>query len=211
MTISMAPPPSAESARLSSPAPHPEPPSLRQLETLFHAHYAPLCEYVWQYVASRELAEEVVQSLFVRLWELQARGSSPSLSVAYLYTAARNRAIGHLRRERVARRFADEAAAAYEATPPAETVADVVHARDLARAAERAVMALPDRCRLIFLMSRQQGLSYGEIAQALSISVTTVETQISRALKSLRAQLAPYLGVAIVLAHGVSSVLRAVR
>jgi RNA polymerase sigma-70 factor (ECF subfamily) len=81
---------------------------------------------------------------------------------------------------------------------------------DLAAAADRAVAALPDRCRLIFLMSRQQGMSHGEIARALGVSLTTVETQISRALKRLRARLAPYLGIAIAV-HAASTALRLLR
>ncbi|HEU4643603.1 MAG TPA: RNA polymerase sigma-70 factor [Gemmatimonadaceae bacterium] len=208
----MASPDPAEPAR---PAPHDDASrglhDLADLEALFHAHYAPLCEYVWSYVRSREAAEELVQGVFVRLWELQARGSSPELGVSYLYAAARNRAITQLRRERVARRFADATLAAHEGEPPTETALDTLEAMDLAAAADRAVAALPDRCRLIFLMSRQQGLSHGEIARALGVSLTTVETQISRALKRLRARLAPYLGVAIAVVHATSTALRILR
>jgi len=187
-----------------------EPPDLTQLEQLFHAHYSSLCEYAWHYVKSRELAEELVQGLFVRLWELRTGGGSHSLSVAYLYTAARNRAIGHLRREGVARRFADEVMAVHEMAPPGETIVEAIEAQDLATAAERAVAALPGRCRLIFLMSRQEGLGYAEIATALGISKNTVETQIARALKKLRIQLLPYLGLAISAVHSASTALRAI-
>lgn len=190
----------------------PEPLGPAQLDALFQAHYAPLCEYASQYVKSRELAEEMVQGMFVRLWERQTHEALPALSVAYLYTAVRNRAIGHLRRERVARRFADEVLAVHETTLPAQAPAiDAIHARDLAEAAARAVAALPDRCRLIFLMSRQQRLSYATIAEALGISVTTVETQISRALKRLRTQLGPYLGLTIMALHEAGVALHVVR
>jgi RNA polymerase sigma-70 factor (ECF subfamily) len=70
----------------------------------------------------------------------------------------------------------------------------------MAEAIRRAIDALPDRCRQIFLLSREKYLSYAEIAEVLGISVKTVETQMWRALKSLRKSLAPYLGLVLTLA-----------
>lgn len=166
---------------------------------LFHAHYDPLCEFVRSYVRSSDVAEELVQDLFVRLWALQSGPAPQALAVSYLYTAARNRAIGHLRRERVARRYAEEAATHRDLLDE-ESPVDAVHGADLAAAVEQAVAALPARCRLIFTMSRQQHMAYAEIARALGVSVNTVETQMSRALRALRVRLAPFVGAALVLA-----------
>jgi RNA polymerase sigma-70 factor, ECF subfamily len=181
----------------------PPPPDARDDEAvfraLFHRHYEPLCEFVRSYVRSSEVAEELVQDLFVRLWTLQSGRAPQALAVSYLYTAARNRAIGHLRRERVARRYA-AAAATHLDLLDEETPADAVHGADLAAAVEQAVAALPARCRLIFTMSRQQHMPHAEIARALGVSVNTVETQISRALRALRARLAPFVGAALALA-----------
>ncbi len=74
-----------------------------------------------------------------------------------------------------------------------------MHANDLAAAAQRAIDELPERCRLIFLMSRREGLTYAEIAHALDVAVSTVETQISRALKHLRTRLGPYMVLSLAL------------
>jgi RNA polymerase sigma-70 factor (ECF subfamily) len=171
-------------------------------EALFRGHYASLCEYVYPIVRSREVTEELVQDLFVRLWERRARAAPESLAESYLYRAARNRALGYLRRERVARRWAEHVRRGADVEPHALTGDTELGGRELAAAVERAIDALPERCRLIFLMSRQQGLSYGEIARSLNVSLSTVETQMSRALKRLRQQLAPFLSV-ILLALGV--------
>lgn len=69
---------------------------------------------------------------------------------------------------------------------------------ELADAIAHAVDSLPERARQIFTMHREQGLSYAEIARALGPSVKTVENQMDRALKLLRARLAPFLSIGFV-------------
>ena len=170
-------------------------------ETLFRAHYAPLCDFVYGYVRSREAAQELIQDLFLRLWELRETSDTAPLTTAYLYTAARNRALRYLRHQRVVARW--EERAAREAGVPEGRVDEDLHCREVAEAVQGAIDELPERCRLIFTMSRHQELTYGEIAEVLGISVKTVETQMWRALKSLRAKLAPYLGVALAAVNAV--------
>ena len=82
--------------------PAPEPASF---EATFRAHCAGLCEFVYAYVRSREIAQELVQDLFLRLWELQGTPTAPPLTKPYLYTAARNRALRYLRHHRVEARW----------------------------------------------------------------------------------------------------------
>jgi len=185
--------------------PEPAVPSIRsadgsdgsaEFEALFHRQYGSLCEFVRGYVRAPEVAEELVQDLFVRLWEIQERVSGSPLAESYLYTAARNRALGWLRRERVARRYLDRVSAIEADRSPPESPADLAQARDLDAAIRRAVSELPERCRLVFVMSRYHGHSYSDIARVLGVSLPTVETQMSRALRALRSKLAPFLGLA---------------
>src|SRR5216117_3422726 len=107
------------------------------------------------------------------------------------WPTARNRAVGHLRRERVAAAWAKSPAGA--AHPPPAGADEPLREHELRDALERAVAELPERCRLIFTLSRYRSLSNAEIARMLCISVNTVEQQMWRALKTLRAKLAPYL------------------
>ncbi len=159
-------------------------------EALFRTHYAPLCDFVYGYVRSRAVAQELVQDLFLRLWE-RTLTPAGTLAASYLYIAARNRAVGHLRRERVAAAWAKNRSTAARAVPVGADEPLCEH--ELRDALEHAVAALPERCRLIFTLSRYRNLSNAEIARTLGISVNTVEQQMWRALKTLRVKLAPYI------------------
>jgi RNA polymerase sigma-70 factor (ECF subfamily) len=167
---------------------------------LFRAFAPGLVAFVVRYVRSAAVAEELVQDVFLSVWRARATLAVEGEAGAYLYAAARNRALSHLARERTAARF--RAGVAGRPGDPAVGTAgggalpDVADPRtpredDLLALLElqEAVAALPARCRLVFTMQRQQGLSYGEIAQALGLSIKTVETQMGRALKALRAHL----------------------
>src|SRR2546425_1347205 len=80
----------------TGPAPQPA-----SFEATFRAHCAGLCEFVYAYVRSRKIAQEVVQDLFLRLWELQGAPTASPLTKSYLYTAARNQALRYLRHHRL--------------------------------------------------------------------------------------------------------------
>lgn len=171
--------------------------NVAEFEALFRTHHAGLCDFVYAYVRSHEVARELVQDLFLRLWERADAVPSP-ITAAYLYTAARNRAIRHIRRERVAARWVERQVhdpAPVASSPSADAA---VQERELREAIDRIVAGLPERCRLVFTLSRHQHLSNAEIAATLGISVKTVEQQMWRALKVLRVKLAPFLVLLLV-------------
>jgi RNA polymerase sigma-70 factor (ECF subfamily) len=159
-------------------------------DELVRAHYARLCDFAYRFVHSRAVAEDLVQDVFVRLWERHDQFDFQD-PLKYLYQAVRNRAVSHLRHERIHARWEAEASTAEHAHE--HTAATETDVEELQRAIAAAVDALPERCRVIFTMSREQDLSYAEIARILDLSVKTVETQMGRALKSLRTRLAPFL------------------
>lgn len=175
-------------------------PRRESIEALFHAHYARLCAFVRRVVDSPEIAEEVVQDLFLRLWEQQESDYPPLLTKAYLYRAARNHAIDHLRRRRRERQWL--VGKTLEPPSLASDADEDLRNADLARAIDAAIARLPDRCREIFLLHRQQELSYAEIAQALGLSIKTIETQMGRALKSLRLSLKDFVALGAILLLG---------
>lgn len=159
-------------------------------EALFRAYHAPLCAFAFRYLRARDLAEEIVQEVFLFVWERRETWDVRTSVKNYLFTAIRNAALSYLRHERVVRRREAETVELFGG-PSASADAEVGAAETLA-AVQRAVGRLPERCRLVFTLQREQGLTYSEVAEVLGISPKTVEVQMGRALKSLRKALAGY-------------------
>lgn len=157
-------------------------------ETVFRAYYAKLTDYANGLVRTRDGAEDVVQEVFVALWTQRERLTTPDNLVGYLYRAVRNRSLNQLRHRRmVADWQARSAAEDRNDAPPADRETERAEIREAVRA---AVATLSPRCQEVFGLSRNQGLTYPEIAASLGISIKTVETLMGRALKGIRERLA---------------------
>jgi RNA polymerase sigma-70 factor (ECF subfamily) len=161
------------------------------LEEAFRACYANMCGFVRAQVASADTAEDLVQDVFMRVWQTRNRLDPNGSLRSLLYRAAHNAALNFLKHRNVESRWL------HTATTSTAGLAvggdDPAAFKELAGAVDHALAALPERCRLIFIMSRQQGLSYAEIAETLDLSVKTVETQMGRALKALRSALSAFI------------------
>ncbi len=160
-------------------------------EAVFRQHYAPLCQYGRSIVSDSDEAEEMVQAVFLTMWE---RRDSLLITVslkAYLYRAVHNRCLNRLRQIAVQAGHREQAAGelyADQAGPAQAMLTD-----ELAERLRAAIARLPGQCRRIFEMSRFDELRYAEIAGQLGLSVKTVENQIGKALRLLRSELSDYL------------------
>lgn len=152
-------------------------------ELLFKKMYNPLCQFCIKFVKSPEVAEELVSDVFYSIWKNRNRLiiSSPK---AYLFTSVRNKAFDHLRKVKKQVHCDIENAT----NIPADTAnsQEILVLNELTISMEKSIARLPKQCRLIYELSRDQGLKYKEIATILQVSVKTVETQMGRALKHLR-------------------------
>ena len=158
-------------------------------DALVRAHYERLGNLAYRYLKSDAEAEDAVQAVLLKVWQRREAVRMED-ALPYLYQAVRNECFMALRRRRrwVMTDIATE-------TTPAAVEHPSDSPNDLAAAAARAVEALPERCRAVYTMSREQDLSYAEIARILGISRKTVENHMGRALKTLREYLAPYLAL----------------
>ena len=155
---------------------------------LFTRYYRSLCTYSMRVVVAREVAEEVVADVFVKLWKNREQIEVHTSFEAYIFRAVRNQSLDYLKLKlhRVYERESLESIQwnltyADHHTPVEEVVFNEFYER-----VEGHINDLPRQCQLIFRMSREEGLRYREIADTLKISIKTVETQMGRALKVLR-------------------------
>ncbi|HWZ59069.1 MAG TPA: RNA polymerase sigma-70 factor [Gemmatimonadaceae bacterium] len=162
-------------------------------ELLFRRYAEALYDFVHGYVGSRDVAEEVVQQLFVRVWERRHVWEVQDSVASYLYRAARNGAHNAVRDHHRAHLFRAKLARTEEATPARTddaTASDrALLTSELATAVDRAVRRLPERCREVFRLNRYHHLTYPEVAQVLGLSVKTVEAHMARAFRELRSRL----------------------
>lgn len=146
-------------------------------------------------------AEEVVQEVFMYVWERHEIIDETTASPAYLYRAARNGALNRIRRHRVEQRWrGKEAAQASEYAD--ETASRDVEYDELVEAVQQAIERLPERCRQVYTLSRQEHLTYREIAETLDVSVKTVEAHMTRAFRRLHEMLGPLLSSILLIAAG---------
>lgn len=155
---------------------------------LFTHHYRSLCNYAMRVVVTREIAEEVVSDVFVKLWKNREQIEVHTSFQAYIYRAVRNQALDYLKL-RIHRQNERESldSVQWNMTHADHfSPADELSFNEFHEHVEGCIQALPRQCQLIFRLSREEGLRYRDIAERLAISVKTVETQMSRALKVLR-------------------------
>lgn len=163
---------------------------------LFERYYDLMRVFAYSMVGSATEAEDIAEDVFVRIWETRAQLEVRSSVRSYLYAATRNHAINRLRSDSMRWHWLEEASVQGYAPgmgrTPDEADAEV-RVTELTRAIDNAIAQLPPRCRQVFLLHRQHGLSHQEIAAAMETSVKTAENQMARALKLLRDRLAVFL------------------
>jgi RNA polymerase sigma-70 factor, ECF subfamily len=164
---------------------------------LFQEEFEGLVLFAIRYVKDCDAARDIVQEVFVNLWNKRAEIDRSRPYKTYLTTSVKNRSLNHLRDHK---KFDTHLLIQENLYPTPTTVQQ--HQIDIAQLQQQiddAIAALPEKCREIFLLNRNEHLKYQEIADQLDISVKTVETQMSKALKHLRHHLKDYLTILLFL------------
>jgi RNA polymerase sigma-70 factor (ECF subfamily) len=159
------------------------------LHELFELYYQPVCSAIFRYIKDKALVEDMAQNVFIRFWEKRHTIEVNSSFSAYLRRMAINEALAHLRKQK----HYEE-----EFNPNMVTEVDrgveqqYLHS-ELQQNVTDAINTLPPKCKIVFQLSRHEGLTYREIAERMEISVKTVENQMGKALRILREELKGYL------------------
>ncbi len=168
-------------------------------ELLFRRYYRRLCGFAFKILGDKNDSEEVVQEVFFNIWKNRQNLTPKENLKPYLFKSVQNLCFNFIRHRKVVDQSYRIIELIYENNPPAnENAFDKLLAEELEVKIDHAIDKLPTECRKIFLLSRDEGLKYSEIAEKINISIKTVETQISRALKKLKVELKDYLTVLII-------------
>lgn len=144
-----------------------------------------LVGYARKLLSEQGQAEDVVQQLFVNLWEKRNTIEVDGSWKSYLLRSTHNSCLNHIKHEKIKAEHADHTLAT-EATSEQR---DLLEEEEFKQKVKTSVRQLPPQCKKIFLMSRVQGKKYQQIADELNLSVKTIENQMGKALKMLREEL----------------------
>jgi len=161
-------------------------------EELFNLYCQQLINFSRNYVADKQIAENIVQDVFVSVWQNRKNLDPTKMIKAYLFTAVKNNSLKYIRHMKIENKGI-EGSAAYIIDD--ESPDKKLDGKELELKIHQAVNELPEKCMEIFKMNRFENLKYAEIAAILDISIKTVETQMGRALNKLRESLKPYLTI----------------
>lgn len=150
----------------------------------FDALYPRFYRLAFYYVRSDALSEEVVSDVFMKIWNNRRKLPHIQHLRFYFFKAIKNQALTYVKRES-RRQFSDSESLKSFRLDYAEPE-NLLMAKELAYAVERAIAALPGKCQMIFRLVREDGMSYKDVADLMDISVKTVENQMTIALKKLK-------------------------
>ena len=161
-------------------------------EQVFKSHFKSLHAYACTIMRDPMPAEEIVQNIFLKLWEKKEDITIKENISVYLYRAVHNESLNYLRHRKVRSAYQSYAMRQHKQTEQ-EKPAEKVVMKELEKKLEIALQELPEQCRTIFQLSRFEDLKYREIAEKLGLSVKTIENQMGKALKLLRLKLVDFL------------------
>lgn len=165
---------------------------------LFDAYYKYLTVTAYRYLNDGEKAKDMAQDAFVELWNRRDSLEITTGLKAYLRRAVVNKCLNYIKREK---RIDFSEPALLPESPTTHDVIDDLEAADMQSTIQHAIDTLPEKCRIIFCMSRFDEKSHKEIAAALNISTKTIENHITRALKILRTAVSKVGILAIIICH----------
>lgn len=151
---------------------------------LFISYYNKLFRFVKSFTKNKELSEEIVSDVFINVWKRRSTLEEVSNLKLYLFIAARNTTINYLKKLH-RENFINLNTVEIEPEDPFADPGEALITKEMNRKLKAAINALPPRCKLIFTLVKENGLTYKQTAQLLNISESTVDNQLTIALKKI--------------------------
>ena len=175
----------------------------KAFELLFSIFFARLNDFARRVVKDDSVSQDIVQDVFVKVWERKAQIESLNLE-AYLFRLVRNRCIDYIKHLKVVNNqiLQIQISSKYEELYRIDFIGNepyILIEQELKSKIEKTIQGLPDRCREVFILSRMNGLKNKEIAEKLDINIKNVERHLNRALQSFRNNFTEELPIALVL------------
>jgi RNA polymerase sigma-70 factor (ECF subfamily) len=165
--------------------------SEKDFEILFKSQFSSLCNLAFTLVKNADAAKDIVQQVFIKLWQKQQDLKIHGPVEAYIYRMVINTSLNHIEKEKKYIRLEYQSVQSVELPDETKDNSDAIADREIK--VRKAIAELPPQCQTVFSLSRYENLSNKEIAGHLGISVKTVEKHITVALKSLRVKLKPLM------------------
>ncbi|MBW6535652.1 MAG: RNA polymerase sigma-70 factor [Mariniphaga sp.] len=151
---------------------------------VFHQNYEYILNYLYYLSGDAALAEDLVQDVFLQLWEKRSDVKEETLR-SFLFAIARNSFLKNKRRQKYDLKFRSDYLVKIENESPDY----ILEMKEFDARLQKAIAGLPEKSRVIFLMHRLDEMTYSEIAENLGVSIKAIEKQMSKALKVLRKEL----------------------
>lgn len=155
-----------------------------EFKIVFKEYYSPLTHFAADLLKDKQSAEDVVQEVFVRIWNQNEVMDMKKNIKSYLFTSVRNAALDHITKNKKVTLVSDTSD--YEKNVGYEYSDDKNDEYILKDLISNSLRQLPPRCYDIFVLSKLKGYSQKEIAEKLGISIKTIENQMTKAYKILR-------------------------
>ena len=158
---------------------------------VFRMYYSPLLNYAGRILKDTELANDVVQECFCKLYERRKELKEELEVRPYLYKSVYNSCMDAIKHQKVRDNYINQELLDFYFSKVIETpeAEQALLEEDLRGAIQDAIDKLPERCREIFVLSKMEGLSNKQISEQLNISIKTVESQMTTAFVRLRKEL----------------------
>ncbi len=167
---------------------------VKAFESLFRSYFAQLSNYAGEILKDAHMGEEIAEEVFVKFWEQREHLKIDVSIRAYLFKSTYNQCINYLKHQKVKEKYQlffmhHICPRNFEAGFSMDYPLSAVLTKEIEHLAEKAIERLPKQCREIFILSRYEEMKNDQIAEKLGISVSTVKTQISRALVKIKKDL----------------------